>query len=106
LRVGKNNVEKRILMLTGYLRESLDNMGLYITTPENAYSRSGIVNFKIDSPQKIVEDLLRNDIIPCGARKDWIKSSPIFKSTIRVAPHFYNTIEEIDVLVNSIKQFL
>ncbi len=103
---GKKNVEKRILMLSGYLRESLCNMGIYVTTPENASSRSGIVNFKICNPQNIVYELQKKNIIPCGARKDWMRCSPIFKSTIRVAPHFYNTIEEIDALVEGIKQFL
>jgi selenocysteine lyase/cysteine desulfurase len=106
LGVGKNNVEKRILMLSGYLRESLVDMGLYVTTPESASSRSGIVNFTICNPKNIVNELQRKNIVPCGARKDWMRCSPIFKSTIRVAPHFYNTIEEIDAFIESIKEFL
>lgn len=104
LDAGRDFIEKRILMLTGRLGDALREMGLHVTTPEAASSRSGILNFRMDEPQKVVEALKSNGIIPCGARPDWARCSPIFRSTMRVAPHFYNTVEEIDAFTDGVRE--
>jgi selenocysteine lyase/cysteine desulfurase len=104
LDAGRDHVQARILMLTGRLRDALREMGFHVTTPEDASSRSGIMNFRVDRPQKVVEVLNSMGIIPCGARPDWARCSPIFRSTMRVAPHFYNTVEEIDAFVDSMRE--
>jgi selenocysteine lyase/cysteine desulfurase len=88
---GIENVEKRVLKLTGYLIEAVKNLGLTLQTPEDQPHRSGIVNFKIKKPQEVVEKLSRNGII-VSARAHGI----------RVSPHFYNTEEEIDKLIEEI----
>jgi len=104
LGVGRGFVEERILMLTGRLGDALREMGLQVTTPAAAAARSGILNFRVCQPQKVVEVLNSKGIIPCGARPDWARSSPIFRSTVRVAPHFYNTVEEIDAFVEGVSE--
>jgi selenocysteine lyase/cysteine desulfurase len=104
LDAGRDHIQERILMLTGRLRDALREMGFHVTTPEDASSRSGIMNFRVDRPQKVVEVLNSMGIIPCGARPDWARCSPIFRSTMRVAPHFYNTVEEIDAFVDSMRE--
>ena len=92
LKIGIENIERRILKLTDHLIEAVKDLGLRLQTPEEPQYRSGIVNFKIDKPQKVVEKLNSKGII-VSARDHGI----------RVSPHFYNTEEEIDKLIREIK---
>jgi cysteine desulfurase/selenocysteine lyase len=82
------NVEKRILKLTDHLIETLSEQGIKFQTPLEPQYRSGIVNFLIDKPKETAEKLGKKGII-VSARSHGI----------RVSPHFYNTEEEIDKLV-------
>ncbi len=91
---GLENVNKRILRLTDHLIESVKNLGLELATPEEKQFRSGIVNFKINNALKVEQKLNKKGII-VSARTNGI----------RVSPHYYNTEEEIDKLMNEIKRF-
>ena len=93
LGAGIPNVERRILKLTDHLIESVKDLGLKLQTPEEKPYRSGIVNFRIDNPKKVAEELNRKGIIV----------SPRANG-IRVSPHFYNTEEEIDELMQEIRK--
>ena len=88
---GIENIESRILALSDYLIERIKEAGWKLQTPEERNCRSGIVNFLIDNPAGRVEQLARKGII-VSARANGI----------RVSPHFYNTREEIDRLVNEL----
>jgi selenocysteine lyase/cysteine desulfurase len=103
LGIGIESIEGRVLKLTGRLIDGIKDLGLELRSPEESQRRSGIVNFKIDRPQEVVQKLKNKGIVPCGSRADWVKCSPIFHSTIRVAPHFYNTEKEIDKFVEELK---
>jgi selenocysteine lyase/cysteine desulfurase len=92
---GVENVRKRIMKLTDRLIETAEDLGLKLQTPIEKHSRSGIVNFKIDKPQKFVEKLGKKGII-VSARANGI----------RVSPHFYNTEEEIDSLMKETGRWL
>ncbi|MCS7124468.1 MAG: aminotransferase class V-fold PLP-dependent enzyme [Candidatus Bathyarchaeota archaeon] len=94
LNFGIENIEKRVLELTGYLIEKVKALGLQLQTPEEPQHRSGIVNFKIDKPKEAVEHLRRNNIV-VSARAHGI----------RVSPHFYNTEAEIDKLIEETKNW-
>ena len=89
---GIENVERRILSLTSHLVEELKALGLKLQTPEEQRYRSGIVNFKIAEPQEVAEKLNNKGIV-VSARAHGV----------RVSPHFYNTEEEIDRLIEEIK---
>lgn len=82
------NIERRVLHLTDYLIEKLTDRGIRFQTPLEPECRSGIVNFLIDNPQQRTDKLAKKGII-VSARSQGI----------RVSPHFYNTEEEIDKLV-------
>jgi cysteine desulfurase/selenocysteine lyase len=90
---GIENVCSRISRLTDHLIGRVEEMGLELQTPKEKQCRSGIVNFKIDRPQKVVEMLTKKGII-VSARANGI----------RVSPHFYNTEEEIDALTEEIRK--
>ena len=90
---GLENIRKRIIKLTDHLIASVRNLGLELQTPEEKQCRSGIVNFKVSEPKKVVEKLKRKGVVVSARAKG-----------IRVSPHFYNTEEEIDKLVEEIKE--
>jgi selenocysteine lyase/cysteine desulfurase len=89
---GVENIKRRIMKLTDHLIDAVKDLGLELQTPEEKQCRSGIVNFKIGKPQKLVEKLRKKGIV-ISARAHGL----------RISPHFYNTEEEIDTLVEEIK---
>ncbi|MEM0314228.1 MAG: aminotransferase class V-fold PLP-dependent enzyme, partial [Candidatus Bathyarchaeia archaeon] len=93
LKLGIRQIEERVLKLTDRLINSLKALGLQLQTPEDPNCRSGIINFKVKNLKEIMGELRRKDII-VSARANGI----------RVSPHFYNTEEEIDKLVNEVKR--
>jgi selenocysteine lyase/cysteine desulfurase len=93
LSVGISNIERRILGLTDHLIDSIKDMNLDLQTPEEKACRSGIVNFRVENPQQVAEELGRKGII-VSARSNGI----------RVSPHFYNTEGEIDALTDEIRK--
>jgi len=92
LDVGISNIEKRVLALTSRLTEAVKERGLRLQTPEEPECRSGIVNFLINKPERLMKRLSKKGII-VSARAHGI----------RVSPHFYNTEEEIDQLIKELK---
>jgi selenocysteine lyase/cysteine desulfurase len=93
LHFGTENIKRRIMKLTDHLIDAVKDIGLKLQTPEEKSCRSGIVNFRIDKPQKVIERLGKKGIV-VSARCHGI----------RVAPHFYNTEKEIDKLMEEIKR--
>ena len=92
LDVGIENIQKRVLDLTELLMSSVKSMGLRLTTPEDRECRSGIVHFLVDRAQERAEKLKKKGIIVSARSKG-----------LRVAPHFYNTKEEIERLIKELK---
>ena len=88
---GIEEIEKRVIELTDYLIERVKEVGWKLQTPEESENRSGIVNFLVDKPKEKVEKLAEKGII-VSARANGI----------RVSPHFYNTKEEIDRLIDEL----
>ena len=90
-------VEERILGLTSYAIAGLERLGYSVVSPQGDGERSGIVCFKLHperqdiSPQQLVDDLTSRNI-HLAARGE----------VVRISPHFYNTLEEIDVLLNAL----
>jgi len=93
LGVGTDKVKTRITKLTDHVIDSAKDLGLELQTPEEKSCRSGIVNFRISKPLKLVERLGRKKIIVSARAQG-----------IRVSPHYYNTEEEIDKLMEEVRK--
>jgi len=97
-RIGINQIERRILSITDYLIDKLQNLDFEILSPiEDKKYRSGIVVFKSNKRKKpidIVTELQKRERIIVSARG----------KGIRVSPHFYNNEEDIDRLVAALKR--
>src|SRR5256884_2379684 len=94
---GMPAVEERIVGLTSYASTGLERLGYPVVSPQGDDERSGIVCFKLHperqdiSSQQLVDELASRNI-HLAARGD----------VVRISPHFYNTLEEIDVLLNAL----
>jgi selenocysteine lyase/cysteine desulfurase len=91
LGLGIEAVWARILGLTDRLRAGLRDRGFEIWGPEEQSERSGIVSFRApDRDTHAIFDRIQENGIKCSFRE----------GHIRVSPHYYNTEEEIDALLN------
>ncbi|MFX0095996.1 MAG: aminotransferase class V-fold PLP-dependent enzyme [Candidatus Hodarchaeota archaeon] len=93
LNYGMDRVEKRILELRKYLVEKILDLGskFGINSPLDVGS-SGIINVKIPGDAAVAVSKLKDKNIVVSARG----------GGIRVAPHFYNTEEEIEKFTSSL----
>ncbi|NWG28331.1 MAG: aminotransferase class V-fold PLP-dependent enzyme [Ignavibacteriaceae bacterium] len=90
---GFNEIEKQVTSNSKYFIDELTKIGYdspLLSLPEKYLS--GIVSFKSENAQKIF-DILSQKKIVCSLREGYI----------RFAPHFYNTKQEIDLVVNTLK---
>ncbi|MGD8519174.1 MAG: aminotransferase class V-fold PLP-dependent enzyme [Anaerolineae bacterium] len=91
---GLAEIEARILALTGYLIDGLDRMGYEVISPhEHRNQRSGIVCFRhpVHPAQGLADRLYRAGVL-ISLRAD----------VIRVSPHYYNTEDELDRLLDAL----
>lgn len=98
MEIGINNIAESIRKITTHLIDRLSEFkNIRIYTPREWSMRAGIISFKIidKNNEKIVEKL---------AEKNIIVSHRMFG--IRVSPHFYNTIDEIDKFVKELEKHI
>ena len=94
-RIGMDNVEKRVLSLTGKIIEELMDLNVEITTPQEERYRAGIVHFLTKDPTMVTKILFKNKII-----------AAVRNGGVRVSPHFYNTEEELEKFLDIVKKCL
>lgn len=92
LDIGIESIQRRVFDLTESLMISVKDLGFQLTTPKDREYRSGIVHFLVDKARE-KEEMLRQSGIIISARSNGL----------RVAPHFYNTEEEIELLIRTLK---
>jgi selenocysteine lyase/cysteine desulfurase len=101
LEAGIDRIEKRLIYLNDYLIEGLKELKIKITNSMNLKYRSGIVAFQLPEDKtgkKLLE--LESHLF---AKKICVTTR---RNSLRVSPHFYNTKEELDILLQEIKLFL
>lgn len=87
LEVGIGAIAERVLELTDHLCAGLETRGYDLLSPRGHGEASGIVSF--NSPRHRSEDLYR------ALRAGGVISS-LRGGYLRLSPHFYNTLDEID----------
>lgn len=90
--LGIDEIEKRVLKLGKYLIEGLNDLGLKVNTPLAAEKRAGIVTYMTDSYEKNKESykaLNDSGLVVAHRYTGGVGG-------IRVSPHFFNTKEEIN----------
>jgi cysteine desulfurase / selenocysteine lyase len=93
LEVGIGAIREHILDLTDGLIGQLKERDIQCITPENRNERGGIVSFKPADTDALIA-LMKKRKIHTALRGGYV----------RVAPHFYNTREEMDAIVECIDE--
>ncbi|MGQ9603302.1 MAG: aminotransferase class V-fold PLP-dependent enzyme [bacterium] len=92
-RLGIESIQVRIIELTDHLCTRLTEHGYCIFSPRGEKEKSGIVSFY---PKR-----LKAEQIWAGLRrKKFITSAR--QGRVRISPHFYNTFDELDRLVDQV----
>ena len=93
LEVGPPQIEEYLLYLVAYLREALAERGYTVHSPSEPGETSAIVI--CDNPARPSENIHQQ-----LEAKNIIVSVRLGR--LRIAPHFYNTKEDIDALVSQL----
>lgn len=94
LEIGMENIEGKILQLTDRLINQLQQLGIRIYSSLDTRHRSGIVSFYHPRADRLFQFFRENGVYVS-----------LREGLIRVAPHFYNSLQEIDRLVELLKSF-
>jgi selenocysteine lyase/cysteine desulfurase len=92
LDAGTATIEKHLFGLGDHLIEKLSPLGFKYIGSNESKNRSGIYSFKCNNEKAIYEHLKANRI-HISLRND----------ILRFSPHFYNTLDEIDQVVDILK---
>ncbi|MDH4223017.1 MAG: aminotransferase class V-fold PLP-dependent enzyme [candidate division Zixibacteria bacterium] len=91
--IGLKAVEKKVLSLLDILIDYLQNSPIQIKSSLDPKHRSGILSFSTKDCSKLHELLSRKKIL-----------TSFRENSIRVSPHFYNSFEEIEKLIQVLKK--
>jgi len=93
LAAGVDRVWAHVEALCGRLRAGLDAGGATVLSDGSPAGRSGIVSFVLDGhdPATVVAHLEQRGVV-CSPRA----------GAVRVSPHGYNTIDDVDRLVEAV----
>jgi len=92
--IGMDKIRNKSIHQTGIIIEKAEAAGYKINTPKDPNLRGGTVSIDMPNSFDISNELLSRNIM--------IDFRP--GVGIRIAPHFYNTDEEIDILFDAIKK--
>lgn len=91
---GFNEIQTEVISNTKYFISKLNDIGLKCVLSDHLESEfAGIVTINSKNPEKVVDQLKSKKII-CSLREGFI----------RFAPHFYNTHQEIDSVVDELQK--
>jgi kynureninase len=91
LQAEPERIRQRIQMLTDRVVDRAKQSGYGIMSPQHADQRGGIVMLRLNDPQGTVNEL--------AERSFTVDYRP---GLLRVSPHFFNTIEDVDSLMDEI----
>lgn len=87
--IGIDNIEGRVLGLTGELLDGLSSAGFRMATPLPQQERAGIVSFAPLDPKGVIDTLREAGVVA-------VQRGPY----VRLSPHFYNTQDEVQKVLD------
>jgi len=84
--------EEAMISYMADMWERVEERGFTVVTPKSWHERAGILSFDVTEPEMVRQQLLERKIV-VNVRDG---------NTLRVAPHFYNTRQDIDKLVDAL----
>lgn len=91
--IGAEAIRERTAKLTDYLVKRLREEGYSLRVPDDDSRHASITMVEMDDPASAVEALAEQNIV--------VDFRP---GAMRVSPYFYNTTEDIDVIVNALRK--
>jgi kynureninase len=88
--IGVEAIRRRSLTLTDHIIAHADLAGLAVATPRLHERRGGIVALRFPGDAAVACDLIASGFI-CS-----------YRGGLRIAPHFYNTDEEVDLFMDEL----
>jgi selenocysteine lyase/cysteine desulfurase len=96
IQYGWDEIEQTILGNTSYFIDQLKHIGITPTLNEcGKENLAGITSIKIENSQKIFENLTKKKIYIA-----------VREGILRFSPHFYNTKEEIDIVISELEKLI
>jgi len=93
--MGLDHIEKRIFQLIGAIIDGVEDLKeVWLKTPPQLETRSGIISIGVKDPVKLQQHLQERSIIVTQ-----------MLDLLRISPHFYNTLEEINTFLTAIKEY-
>jgi selenocysteine lyase/cysteine desulfurase len=94
-RVGLDHIEKRIIQLTGAIIDGVEDIKeVWLKTPPQLDTRSGIISIGVKDPVKLQQYLQERSIIVTQ-----------MLDLLRISPHFYNTMGEVNTFLTALQEF-
>ncbi len=96
LSIGINEIEKAVIENSKHLISLLERENFeFLFMPVSDDEMSGIISIKVQNPEFVFQELTKNKI-----------HISVREGYIRFSPHFYNTKEEIEVVVDNLKRII
>ena len=91
--VGVDRIRQKSVRQTSLLIELAEEAGFEVTSPKNAEDRGGTITVGHPEAAAITKELIKREII--------VDYRP--GAGVRISPHFYNTDEELEIVINQMK---
>ncbi|MEO5897680.1 MAG: aminotransferase class V-fold PLP-dependent enzyme [Vicinamibacterales bacterium] len=95
-RIGVPAIRERSLRLTRRLMDLAREAGLRVNTPDSDGERGGTVIIDVPDAKRVADEMIRREVI--------VDYRP--GAGVRMAPHFYNTAEEIEHAMDVLRQIV
>lgn len=92
LEVGQDSIRTQSITLFEYLKRNLYQLGAQVVTPTGQSSHGAMMAIRTKNDHDLVEALERDGVVTSSRG-----------GNLRVSPHFYNTLADIDVLLDSLR---
>lgn len=109
-KIGEDNIWEQVKFLSDYLRKQLSSVAK-ISVLDKGPELGGLITFTVkgSQPTFIVDELLKRKINIVPSYRNFAVIDFDEKQVqwaLRASPHYYNTIEEIDNFVESVKEII